>query len=143
MTTICNHERFRRTDKNFISCIDCSTSWIKPLKELQNKKQSDFVREDQTFNKHFTRNFNNKFESETDWNEKYMSTIEEQNKERSKIQPVVFRSENGTVEIVIDKNIQLESVPIKYKTVINGEMSFQTEADLRQYLHKLKAFRIK
>jgi hypothetical protein len=140
--TICRHDRIRRVDENFMECVECNFSYIQQIKTIQNKKASDFIEENGHFDRHFSRNFNNKFDSSSDWNDKYMRPVHEQNKMANQNTPSVFRSENGSIEVVVDRTVGLNTNPVQYGIRINGELSFATENEIKQLLYKIKAMKI-
>lgn len=124
---ICNHERTTRLNNDFIRCLSCGQSIVSPQKMIHNKSRQEFTKENKAFNRNFDRNFNNEIE-ETDM--------------ESGQKFEYYTDRNWINNVIIDRTIQFQSFPPKYKVKINGKNAVLTEQQISETLNDIGAIRV-
>lgn len=126
-STICDHSRVQRINSDFIRCLKCGQSMIDQVKISSSKTQQDFVNENKSFDRNFERNFTNVVEE-----------IDEQ-----KAPPLEFYIDQyGTNYAIIDKTIQYDTYPPKYKINLNGKIAVMNSEKINKVLSDIRAIRI-
>lgn len=121
---LCFHESTKRINDNFVRCVNCGQSIIKPSTVIANKTRNDFTQENTSFNRNFDRNFSNE--------------ISEPDKIRQG--PVQHYSDRyGLNFVTIDWTMQHASNPPKYTIIMNGEKVLVTEKQIDKLLHDMNA----
>lgn len=126
-TKLCDHSRLTRLDQNFVRCLNCGQSMINQQTIPKNKTRYDFTKENKSFDRNFDRNFNNIIEE-----------IDKQN------EPVYeyYTDRNWANMIKINRTVQYQSFPPKYKINVNGEDAILTDSQVKELLNDVKAIRI-
>ena len=126
---LCNHNRFKRVDGNFVRCLDCGQSMISQKILEGNKTRNDFTKENKSFTRNFDRNFSNELD---ELDELSTKPIYEYYTDRMDIN-----------KIIIDKRPVFSSNPQKYKMTINGSDNYLVQHEIHQMLWDINAIRIK
>lgn len=125
---ICNHSRINRLNENFVRCMDCGQSMISQKKLVANKTRKDFTNENKSFVRNFDRNFTNVLE-ETD-QQSSMPLLE------------YWMDRNWANLVIIDRSVQFQSHPPKYKVIVNGEQNYLTDDHIRKLLADINAIKV-
>ena len=126
---LCNHNRFKRIDDNFVRCLDCGQSMISQKILEGNKKRNDFTKENKSFNRNFDRNFSNE--------------LDEVDELSSRPIYEYYTDRMGANKIIINKQLMFSSNPPKYKVTVNGSDNYLTQQEIHQMLWDINAIRIK
>lgn len=124
---ICNHDRIKRLDDNFVRCLSCGLSYINQRKHIYNKTREEFTKENKSIDRNFHRNFTN---------------IIEEEEEHPPLPFEFYADKNLTKMIIVDKNVNYGSYPIKYNVTINGNTKLLTVPQIKQILDGIEAVQI-
>lgn len=125
---ICNHNRLKRINSNFVRCLNCGQSMISQTKMLTNKTRQDFTDENKLFMRNFNRNFSNELE-EVD--EKSTKPLYE------------YYTDNMMInKIIINKKVQFSSDPPKFEVIVNGIKIYLSNDEIKKLLTDANVFRI-
>ncbi|AKI78997.1 hypothetical protein [Acanthamoeba polyphaga mimivirus] len=127
-STICNHNRLKRIDDNFVRCLDCGLSLINQVKILPNKSRQDFSKENKSFLRNFDRNFSN---------------LIEQVDEESSVPTYKYYADRKWLNLIkINNIVQFQTNPPKYEVFINGEKSYLTQKQIDRIIQTLGVIHI-
>ena len=127
-SSICNHPRLKRIDKDFVRCLNCGESMISQKTYSTNKTSADFVKENKSFARNFNRNFTNEIE---------------QIDEECDIPHIEYYADAHRVnKIIIDKRVVFNSDPPKYKVSVNGGDYYMTKGDFDNLISTVRAIRL-
>jgi hypothetical protein len=124
---MCNHQRVKRLDNNFIRCLQCGQSMISQVETPINKTRAEFTQENKQFERNFHRNFSNQIE-QTDLHEP--APLE------------YYTDKHNLNHVVIDRSPFYATNPPKYKVNFNGEDVVMTDEQINDVLERIKAMRI-
>lgn len=126
-SSFCPHKRIERIDKNFVRCNDCSKSFVDQLSVPSIKKMNDFVREDNSFQKNFNRNFNNEIEE----TESYGPP------------PIEYYADKNWINRIVVKWERIYGTnPSKYPVTLNGTNSSMTSEQIKHLIHNTNSIKI-
>lgn len=124
---LCEHLNQIRISDDVVKCTACGRSMIDQVRQISNKKPSDFIKENKVAIKNFDRNFSNEFE---DPNKNLPPDY------------IYYTDKHGANIVVINKNSAFKSDPPKYETMINGTRNYLTNEGIVQILKKIRAHQI-
>lgn len=126
---LCNHERLKRIDDNFIRCYECGLSMISQKKSDSNKSRLDFTKENKLFLKNFERNFSN---------------VIEQTDHETDNKPIYeyYCDRHGRNKIIVNKVPVFNSYPHKYEIYINDAQYYLTTDHINNIIRDTDAHKI-
>jgi hypothetical protein len=122
-STICYHERQERINNDFVRCQSCGLSFVNKSKDSRNKTRTDFTNENKSFCRNFDRNFNNIIREE----EQHEPVLE------------YYAGQNKVNYVVVNKQVQFQSWPPKYKVEVNGKTAYLIDEQIKKLLSDIKA----
>jgi|GEM_PF-6333355 len=146
-STICDHQKIKRIDEDFVKCVDCGMSLVDPLIEDKVMKMQDYVKENRSFDRHFNRNFDNNFPSEAEWDSRVgkQNTLNPNpltskgifgsNNQSSGLSR--YRSSDGTTEVIVDYS--LLGKPARHHVRVNGKWTYASPEEVKKYLMQINA----
>lgn len=125
---ICSHPRLTRLDANFVRCLNCGQSLVNQKAISKNKTSKDFVKENKSFGKNFSRNFSNEIEQV----------------EKNPPLPIIeyYADERFANVIILNRNSRSMRQPVEYEIIINGNKTFLTNEQISKLLTDIKAIRL-
>jgi len=126
-STFCEHRRIGRVDQNFVRCNDCGRSFVDQMSVPSIKKMDDFVKEDQSFQRNFNRNFSNEIEEVESYGPP----------------PVEYYVDKNWINRIVIKWERIYgSDPAKYHVSLNGDNTSMTNDQIKQLIQSVRATRI-
>ncbi len=125
---ICNHQRLKRINDNFVRCLSCGQSMISQKNMSVNKKSVDFCNENKSFLRNFDRNFSN--------------VLDEVDEENTKPIYEYYTDRLVINKIKINRSPVFQSYPEKYEVYINGSKNYLTNDMIAKMLSDINAIRI-
>jgi len=127
MALLCEHSNLKRVDDNFVLCLNCGQQMVNQKYTRMNKNTLDFVKESSGKDlKNFDRNFSNAI---------VQSHIENSVE--------LYTDIRGVNKMTISKNPVFNSNPAKYKVILNGNIQFMVDGDIKKIITSLEFKKIK
>jgi hypothetical protein len=125
---ICNHNRLKRINDNFVRCLACGESMISQKTMSTNKTRQEFTSENNSFEKNFDRNFNNIIEEQDD-----LSQMERYEYYTDRIM---------ANKIIVNRAPWPHSHDPIFEVTVNNTKSYLKEDEIKKMLADINAIRV-
>lgn len=126
-TGLCNHDRVKRIDENFVKCVACGHSVVSQSKQPRNKTRHEFTSENKSFQKNFDRNFSNLIPQVENYGPAPLE---------------YYTDVNQLNFLIVDRTVLFNSDPPKYKISLNDKSATVTDNRIKEIMSDIKAIRV-
>lgn len=148
-SSLCQHIRKFRVNKDLIKCHDCGESFVNQADETRNDRLKKYAEENTFFDNSFNHNFDNRFVTNREWDKIYSRDRQEMEMKAygSEILPgyTTYISKDNRTEILVDGQPMNQSgnhgyaEVYKYKVRINDKWYNLTHQQIKTLLNRFEA----
>jgi hypothetical protein len=143
---LCSHSRLKRLDQNFVKCVDCGESQIKPVEPTRDELMQKYMDENRFFDDNFIRNFDNKYVPQKEWEKSHgLHHKETTSKSLSYMGGYhTYSARDGRMEILVESTMQESSDPKvepQHAVRVDGRWFSMSSRELKNFLVKNGAHR--